>query len=145
MRGALIAKLKRAESTDEGTFSGLTFGSERTYSLELPWRNNRRSISCIPEGVYVVKWAWSPRFQQWFYRVMNVPDRGGILFHPSNLAGDASLGWQAQLEGCISPCERLGRMANRFGKMQAAGLVSAPAVRRLVRWAGWRDFILEVS
>lgn len=64
-------------------------------SLELPWRENQRNISCIPEGKYVCIPEQSKAFKSVIYRLQNVPERDGILIHPANNAD--------QIEGCIVP------------------------------------------
>ena len=63
--------------------------------IELPWRENRHQVSCIPEGTYVLVKRYSPHFQ-WHFEVMDVPGRDLILIHPAN---DAAL----ELKGCIAP------------------------------------------
>lgn len=66
-------------------------------TLELPWKDNQRSISCIPEGKYrVTKEKPIPKddpatevdesggriFRSyWHFRLHKVPDRSGILIH----------------------------------------------------------------
>lgn len=67
-------------------------------SFELPWKDNKRSISCIPNGIYPVtkekpipaddpatpvdeSGGRKPR-DYWHFRVHNVPKRQGILMHP---------------------------------------------------------------
>lgn len=86
----------------------------------------------------------SPRFGR-VYGVENVPGRSHVLLHAANLAGDVDLGWTTQLHGCIAPCERVGAMRNKAGRMQAAGLVSAPALAQFMAWAGGQPFTLEIS
>jgi hypothetical protein len=66
-------------------------------TLELPWRNNQRSVSCIPEGEYLVTTSGpvlkddpntevdesggrNPRPYS-HYIIHNVPGRSGILIH----------------------------------------------------------------
>ena len=69
-------------------------------TLELPWMDNERNISCIPEGEYMV-WKMHPtkkRKYQYFW-VQDVPGRTGILFHPGN--------YTHQILGCILPGEEL--------------------------------------
>lgn len=57
--------------------------------LEPAWRDNHHSISCIPEGTYVViKEATSPGHEYPHFRVQNVPDRQGILWHGGNYFKD---------------------------------------------------------
>ncbi len=64
-------------------------------SIELPWRNNKRHISCIPEGRYrLIKRQHTRWCEQ--LAVAGVPQREGILFHPGNNA-------LQELQGCIAP------------------------------------------
>lgn len=67
-------------------------------TLELPWRDNKPQVSCIPEGIYKVV---TRRTDKWglHYHVLDVPEREWILFHPANFT--------SQLRGCIIPGERL--------------------------------------
>jgi hypothetical protein len=98
--------LVRGQSTDDGTFGKLTVGSKTFISIELPWKDNQSGISCIPVGTYVCEVAPSARMTQLFgkdmYHVTNVPDRSGVCIHPSNYAGDTTLGKRSDLEGCIA-------------------------------------------
>ena len=74
----------------------LTFkGEEICKTVELPWRDNRPRVSCIPEGKYKLRKRTSPKFKEHF-EVMDVKDRRFILFHPGNDAGK-------ELRGCIAP------------------------------------------
>lgn len=140
----MIAVLTRGPSTDEGTFGVLAFGEQVVNTVELPWRDNVRQISCIPPGTYECAIVQSPRFGR-VYEVKNVPGRSHVLIHPANFAGDAELGWTTELQGCISPGERRGRIKNTSGKMQRAVLVSRPAVAKLMSWAAGAPFTLEVK
>lgn len=62
------------------------------FSLELPWKDNQRNISCIPEGSYKVIRNKTGKHK--YYRVENVEDRSLIEFHPANTVND--------LAGCLS-------------------------------------------
>jgi len=64
-------------------------------SIELPWLQNKRNISCIPEGRYELKERYTAVRGEHLI-VMNVPGRSGILFHPANNA-------LTELKGCIAP------------------------------------------
>lgn len=66
---------------------------ETLYTLELPWKGNKRRVSCIPIGVYTVKKHNSPKFGSCFW-IQNVPNRSEILIHPAN--------YTRQLLGCIA-------------------------------------------
>lgn len=68
-------------------------------SLELPWLENERNVSCIPEGIYPIVKRQSSRFRDHLL-IKDVPDRDLILLHPANDASD-------ELRGCIAPVMRL--------------------------------------
>ena len=80
----------------EGTQGILKWnGTLVCYTIELPWLNNQRQISCVPEGDYVLRKRFSPRFL-WHLHLLNVPGRNLILIHPANDA-------KKELLGCIAP------------------------------------------
>lgn len=62
-------------------------------TLELPWRDNQRGISCIPEGTYECKLAWSPSRKRKVYWLQNVPGREAVQIHIGNFTKD--------IRGCI--------------------------------------------
>lgn len=62
--------------------------------LELPWKDNQRKVSCIPEGMYTVKRRVTKKFGP-HYHILDVPERSGILQHPGNFI--------RQIEGCQLP------------------------------------------
>lgn len=63
--------------------------------IELPWRNNKRGISCIPEGRYQLIRRKHPKHGLQL-ALSIVPKREGILIHPANFA-------LRELQGCIAP------------------------------------------
>src|SRR5690606_36480172 len=69
------------------------------FAIELPWRENRKRISCIPEGTYTMSKHYSAK-HKWHYIIENVPNRSLILFHPANHA-------QNELLGCIAPVTKI--------------------------------------
>jgi hypothetical protein len=80
----------------EGTQGILEWnGTIVCYTIELPWLENQRRISCVPEGEYVLQKRFSPKFQ-WHLHLKNVPGRDLILIHPANDA-------EKELLGCIAP------------------------------------------
>jgi hypothetical protein len=84
----------------DGTNGELKDGGQLIcFTIELPWRENQRNISCIPEGRYELKKRYHEHYG-WHIHVLNVPGRDWILIHP---ATDA----QTQLRGCIAPCSML--------------------------------------
>jgi hypothetical protein len=69
-------------------------------SLELPWRENKRGASCIPEGVYHVRKEGPTVKRPYIYfRVPEVPGRSGILWHPGT--------YTSHIKGCTIPGDRL--------------------------------------
>lgn len=85
---------------ESGTNGLLTYKGKRLcYTIELPWRNNKTSISCIPEGRYRLLKRSSWKFGNHLL-VSNVPGRSLILMHPANDA-------LKQLQGCIAPVTTL--------------------------------------
>ena len=61
-------------------------------TLELPYLNNQKQVSCIPTGQYIVKKHNSPTFGKTFH-VLNVEGRSEILIHKGNFNRDT--------KGCI--------------------------------------------
>lgn len=100
---------------DTGTFSCLT--------LERPWKNNTRNISCIPKGAYQCEWKYMPNMRILTYQILEVPGRDGIFFHYGNFVTDT--------DGCIL----LGRTIsdlNGDGKQDIANSRNA-----------WSSFIMD--
>ena len=62
-------------------------------TLELPWKNNDRKVSCIPTGEYDIVPRWSQKYTNHLH-ILDVPDRDFILIHEANFV--------RQLEGCIA-------------------------------------------
>ena len=83
--------------TDESTIGELFINGERFCdTLELPWKDNQRSISCIPEGQYKVRMRLPRESATRDYLhllVQDVKDRSYILVHIGNKSSDT--------RGCI--------------------------------------------
>jgi len=71
--------------------------------LELPYLDNQKSISCIPEGKYLfTKEIQSNRGK--VLRIHNVKNRSGILMHFGNYAGSINPRTKKpDTKGCILP------------------------------------------
>lgn len=69
-------------------------GTVTFHTLELPWKNNERQVSCIPEGTYKVNPHTSPKFGKCFW-LQDVPNRSEILIHTGNFT--------REILGCILP------------------------------------------
>ena len=84
----------------EGTNGVLSLnGKEICKTIELPWRNNKARVSCIPEGKYKIRKRFSAKFK-WHLELINVKNRKYILFHPANNA-------LKELNGCIAPVSQI--------------------------------------
>jgi hypothetical protein len=71
-------------------------GEFMAHTLELPWKNNQKSVSCIPEGRYKcrVRLARESATRDYVHLlVQDVKDRSYILFHYGNFPSDT--------RGCI--------------------------------------------
>ena len=83
-----------------GTNGTLTLnGHFVCFTLELPWKDNKQDISCIPEGKYELKARYSQKYRR-HLEVIDVYKRNPILFHPANNAME-------ELNGSISPVMHL--------------------------------------
>jgi len=75
------------------------------HTLELAWRDNEKSISCIPKGVYDVRLRTARESASRDYLhllVENVPNRSYILFHVGNRASSNwKLKEKTDTKGCI--------------------------------------------
>ena len=89
--------LIRDTFSKESTIGELFINGERICdTLENPWVDNQRNISCIPEGVYPVRLRLPRESATRDYihlLVQDVPDRDWILFHRGN--------YPYQSQGCI--------------------------------------------
>lgn len=95
----MLLELKRQYHA-RGTNGVIRLSNKRIcHTIELPWKANQRSVSCIPEGEYDLKLRYSKRFK-WHLHLMDVPSRELILFHPANNA-------LKELKGCIAPVTEL--------------------------------------
>lgn len=103
---------------NEQATNGILFldGKKIGYTIELPWKNNMRRVSCIPEGIYKVKKRYTSRFG-WHLLVEDVPNRDMILVHAFNDAVKES-------KGCIAPVA----MVTGYGK----GTLSRSSLKRLM-------------
>jgi hypothetical protein len=55
----------------------------RCYTLELPWKDNKKRISCIPKNEYNVEKRYSTKYKNHFH-ILDVPNRSYILVHSGN-------------------------------------------------------------
>lgn len=97
-------RIFRFEEGVQGTL-GVLYGPKNfsCYSLELPWKDNRSNISCIPDGEYEIEYVKAGSRlggRRWLYFVHPVEGRTGILIHAGSWAGDRELGFKTNSYGC---------------------------------------------
>lgn len=85
------------------------------FTIELPWKENLRGISCIPEGRYRLETRYTPHRGNHIH-VQNVPGRSLILLHPASHA-------LTDLQGCIAPVFRLTGQGKGLESREACSLV----------------------
>ena len=109
----------------------------RFYTLELPWLQNQRNISCIPEGRYIIDTYSSERYPEAFKvrtpGAREVTDRSAILIHTGNYNKDT--------KGCILPGLYLSDI-NADGLFDVTE--SGKALDLLKSFAG-EEFLLDIS
>jgi len=93
--------INREESQEKQTLGNMEVVEEdngeaifKCFTMELPWENNERNISCIPTGEYNISKRRSDKYGDHFI-LHDVPDRDYILIHVGNYYSD--------LRGCIAP------------------------------------------
>lgn len=91
--------LIRDTFTDKSTIGKLYFDGEfYGHTLELPWKDNEKRVSCIPKGVYEVKKRHTEesKYKYEHLHILDVEDRELILMHignyPKNSKGCILLG-----------------------------------------------------
>jgi hypothetical protein len=105
--------LIRDDQTPERTYGSL-YGFESDgcpadegeflcYTLEEPWQDNERQISCIPPGSYNFRRHISSRLGECF-AIEPVPKRSAIRIHSGNTLED------------ISGCVLVGRSKSKWGE-----------------------------
>jgi len=62
-------------------------------ALELPWQNNQRMVSSIPEGEYPIVLEYSPKFKTNLWELYGVENRSEAKIHVANFT--------KELNGCI--------------------------------------------
>ncbi len=123
--------LKRVDKNDECIFGALFLEEkELCKTLELPWRDNQKGISCIPAGEYKLSPYPSSRFGE-VYIVNDVPNREGILIHVGNTVDD--------IEGCILVGDSYGKLNGK-----KAVLNSKQTFKVLKELLGNEEYMLNI-
>lgn len=91
--------VKRISDDGKQTLGTLTIDGNdfKCVTIELPYKDNQRRISCIPKGRYICKKRVSPKYGNHFH-ITDVPNRDWVLIHSAN--------YSRQLLGCIGVGEK---------------------------------------
>lgn len=84
--------IKRTTNEDKQTLGTLQVQGFKCYTLELPWKQNKKGISCIPPGKYKVVKRFSEKYGNHLH-ILDVKGRSFILIHNGN--------YHTQIQGCI--------------------------------------------
>jgi hypothetical protein len=107
--------LWRLEYADDGTFGVLQAPGFLLVTVERPWRDNRRRVSCIPAGRYAVRLGtYKGRYPD--LELQGVPGRDAIEIHRANLA--------RELHGCIGVGTAFGRVHGERGVLHSCNALS---------------------
>ncbi|CCN69765.1 conserved hypothetical protein [Vibrio nigripulchritudo SFn118] len=130
-----------------GTFGVLCneFGEEICKTVERPWLDNQRLISCIPDGEYDLIPHKSPRFgdcyaldgEQHGVTIFGPSQRTHILVHVANRVD--------QLEGCIGVGMEFGVLKDKQGCNQWAVKDSRSAFKHLMKKLGGKPAKLIIK
>lgn len=124
--------LKRVTYSTRGTF-GVLVDSQTLFpialTLEKPWRDNEREVSCIPGGLYLCKLQDNGEK----ISVFNVPNRDGIQIETFN--------YEHQSKGCIA----LGQALMRENGVVVGVSSSKEAFNILLDAVGKNEFVLKVQ
>lgn len=109
-----------------GTNGEILYQNKRVCSsIELPWFDNKKRVSCIPEGRYELTKRYSQRFG-WHLLVNNVVNRDYILIHAYNDAVKES-------KGCIAPvslCTGEGKGINARLSLKKLLVITYPELEK---------------
>ena len=87
--------IQRLSYSRTETMGIMRINNLRFFTLELPWLDNQKNISCIPTGEYNYIKRVSPGKGYEVIELVDVPDRAYIQIHLGN--------YTRQIEGCILP------------------------------------------
>lgn len=137
--------IRRKKGQDWGTPG--TLRSDRGFvcdTLELPWKNNQRGVSCIIADTYM-GWLWqSPTMGRTVVRLEDKHGRRDCLIHNGNWAGDTSIDdnldgvadYITQINGCTLVGMGYAMIERKDGALQMGILSSKPMLAKLVEHLG---------
>jgi Family of unknown function (DUF5675) len=131
--------LERFCYSEMGTFGIIQDSNFKSYTVEDPWKNNAKNISCIPEGVYQCKRTSRPKHGNTF---VIINEDLGIAEYPKPGMRDSCLIHVANtildVEGCIGLGNTLGCLGSNWAVL-ASGTIPDGAVRRFMQYMEGED------
>lgn len=119
-----------------GTFGKFLCGSNTLYTVERPWLNNAKEISCIPEDRYICKPKFFFKHGYQAVEITSVPGRENILFHIAN--------WPEDLEGCIGVGKTITCLAKIPNEPKLAVSSSTDSFKEFMTYYGGEEFELYI-
>lgn len=127
---------------DHGVYSTLCdeFGNKLCHTVERPWKQNQKGVSCVPEGIYQLVPHQSNKFGKCYaldgeehgVTIWGPSQRTHILIHKANKA--------SQLQGCIAPGMTFGALNGEW-----AVLSSGEAFNKLMAYLDGKPAVLEIK
>lgn len=133
------------ESFPDHTYGVLTLAGQSWQTIERPWVNNTKGVSCVPVGTYRLEkhdseahpatWALvNPDLGVIHYPSASLPNaRTACLIHPANLA--------MELRGCIAPGLTRGTLHGQPAVLSSK--VAFAQIQGLLPWTD--DHVLTVE
>lgn len=123
-------------NSDNGieTLGTINYENFRCLTLERPWKNNQKNISCLPKGTYECRYTFSPKFLKYTYELQNTSPRSGIRIHSANYFFD--------LQGCIALGDSYGDI-NKDGQRDI--LNSRATIKRFEQLLNYKPFTLVIQ
>lgn len=138
-------QVTRNPSTHSGTPGWLRTEEEFTCNtLELPWKENKKGLSCIEAGTYFGKVEYHSKYGHDIIRLEDKNGRKGILFHNGTFAGDVEVDadhdsqpdYVSQVQGCIEVGDNFALMTRKDGKQQLGIVHSVATLTKLTAHLG---------
>lgn len=101
---------------EEGTYGVLIDNKPFCLTLELPWKDNRQDVSCIPAGEYLCNRTVRLKVGQTF-EILQIPNRSDVLIHKGNNV------WESR--GCLLLGEQFEDSVAPNGKSIVTSVLSS--------------------
>lgn len=120
-------------------------------TLELHEEQNKKRESHIPIGTYLCKIVQSPKFGK-VYEITNVPNRGNVLIHSANFAGDTDIDenkdgisdYSSDLLGCVAVGNGYANIKRKDGKYQYGIINSKKTLELFMAYMKGLPFYLDI-